>query len=263
MKEFEIVIRVDGKEVRNDEVRQIEHERALNALHTLSGCGVDVKLNGKSIAKENIDALGREEAVEAAIQTKIDAGPDAIRAAMADILAESEADWRRIADESPLHEEMQECYVEMDVHGMQLQEFLAFNQKLNTSNDPRLVVRGAFGLNPEHYAFQAIPGGQHIIENLGQYKPVETILDMRPNDWLPVLPDVDTAASGKTEFYLVDRTPMKAAAMHQFKLRPYGFSVKLGMFFPKAMPAETVAGHKQHFCVEFLNAFTLCHDWED
>jgi hypothetical protein len=115
-------------------------------------------------------------------------------------------------------------------------------------------------MHPEHYSFEAGPGGtQIIIERFGMYKyPAYLYLEPDKSGYRPIPLDEDTsfAMTGCTRL-MSDRTDTKIIGMHQFKKCSEGMDVKLGVFLPEAAPKEMLEGHKWHLMVEFNNCMHL------
>ena len=84
---------------------------------------------------------------------------------------------------------LQSVYVDVDVDGLTLGDFLAFNQELNKMVDPALP----FKIHPEHFVFAGVHGGQEVMEMVGQYgEPTYQKLIIHPDAEKPVAVDPDT-----------------------------------------------------------------------
>ena len=114
-------------------------------------------------------------------------------------------------------------------------------------------------IHPEHYSFEVANGEQIIIETFGMYKNPTYMHLIPANDgFTPIPVDDDTSFSMVGYTHLAhDDSDTKIVGMHQFKERDDGLEVKLGVFLPKAAPAEMLEGHKWHLMVEFNNCLHL------
>ncbi|WP_301560433.1 hypothetical protein [Staphylococcus epidermidis] len=84
---------------------------------------------------------------------------------------------------------LQPAYVDIDIDGLTLGEFLAFNQNLNKMQDPTLP----FKIHPEHFVFKGVQDGQEVMELVGEYRySTYQKLYIHANAEKPVKLDVDT-----------------------------------------------------------------------
>jgi len=95
-------------------------------------------------------------------------------------LAESDNIWHEIASKTVKGHNLQSAYVDVDVDGLTLGDFLAFNQELNKMVDPALP----FKIHPEHFVFAGVHGGQEIMEMLSainaESRPIWKPMHMQP-----------------------------------------------------------------------------------
>ena len=87
-------------------------------------------------------------------------GSEKILELYANKLAESDNMWHEIASKTVKGHNLQSAYVDVDVDGLTLGDFLAFNQELNKMVDPALP----FKIHPEHFVFAGVYGGQEVTE---------------------------------------------------------------------------------------------------
>ena len=256
MSDVSIKVIIDGKELSTEQVREIEHERIKHVfaeMHELGATLLDA--NGKSISLEKALALGFEDAKQSLIKTKLELGPKRILQLYKNPLAQTDALWHEVSAHAEKGSNMQPCIVEMDVDGVTIGDFIAYNRYLNTSGDTTAPLY----IHPEHFVFEAKDGGQVVMENVGTYKePTYQFLKMDPHAKHAIPEDADTVITLATDTGLLmsDKTDMKMMGMHQFKAKKGGMRVKLGIFFPESAPKEMVEGHKKHLAVEFTNAIT-------
>ena len=256
MSDISIKVIIDGKEVSAKLVREIEFERirhVFSEMHELGATLVDA--NGKSISLDEALALEFADAKRSLIQTKLSLGPQRILKLYKEPLAQTDALWHQVSANAEKGRNMQPCIVEMDVDGVTVGDFVAYNRYLNTSGD----TTAPLAIHPEHFVFEAKDGGQVVMENVGTYKePTFQFLKMNPQAKRAIPEDVDTTITLATDTGLLmsDETDMKMMGMHQLKAKKGGMRVKLGIFFPESAPAEMVEGHKEHLAVEFTNAIT-------
>lgn len=173
-------------------------------------------------------------------------------------LAESDNIWHEIASKTVKGHNLQSAYVDVDVDGLTLGDFLAFNQELNKMVDPALP----FKIHPEHFVFAGVHGGQEIMEMVGQYgEPTYQKLIIHPDAEKPVAVDPDTnlAMVGDGVLMSDQNLDMMMYGMHQFKMKKGGLHIKLGVFFPDSAPHEMVLGHQEHLAVEFFNSLTIAY----
>lgn len=143
--------------------------------------------------------------------------------------------------------------MEVEARGITLKQFMVFNQSLARRNDLTLPSM----IHPEHYSFEAGPGGEQIIiETFGMYgDPTWMHLIPGKDFYRPIPLDHDTTMSMVGYTHLMsDNTNTKLIGMHQFKDWDEGLRVKLGVFLPEAAPRDMLEGHKWHLAVEFNNA---------
>ena len=166
--------------------------------------------------------------------------------------------WHEIASKTVKGHNLQSAYVDVDVDGLTLGDFLAFNQELNKMVDPALP----FKIHPEHFVFAGVHGGQEVMEMVGQYgEPTYQKLIIHPDAEKPVAVDPDTklAIVGDGVLMSDQNLDMMMYGMHQFKMKKGGLRIKLGVFFPDSAPHEMVLGHQEHLAVEFFNSLTIAY----
>ena len=253
MDSYEIKFICNGKEVSQQEIRDVESERYRVAFDVMYRAGCEAQRNGRALALEECDMLPLEDAREVLANLKESLGRQGVLKALAEELAAGEAQWRSIANASRAHENLQPVIVEVEARGIDIAQFMLVNQGLAKENSLATPSR----IHPEHYYFNAGTGGQQtIVETFGMYgHPVHLHLIPAKDAFKPIEPDDDTLFSmcGITNF-ASDDTDSKIVGMHQFKRRDSGLGVKLGVFLPEAAPAEAVEGHTWHLVVEFNNA---------
>lgn len=66
--------------------------------------------------------------------------------------------WHDISKNSVKGRNLQAAYVDVDVDGLTLGDFFAFNQGLNKMGDQALP----FKIHPEHFVFAGVHGGQEV-----------------------------------------------------------------------------------------------------
>lgn len=173
-------------------------------------------------------------------------------------LRESDKMWHAVAAGTAKGRNLQPAYVDVEVEGLTLGDFLVFNQSLNKMTEPALPFR----IHSEHCVFAGIHGGQEVMEMVGQYgEPTYQKLFIHTNAEKPVELDPDTKMAMVGDGVLMsDQTlDMKMYGMHQFKLRKNGLGIKLGVFFPETAPKEMILGHQEHLVVEFYNSLTFAY----
>ena len=84
---------------------------------------------------------------------------------------------------------LQAAYVDVDVDGLTLGDFFAFNQELNKMGDHALP----FKIPSEHFIFARVHGGQEVMELIGEYgQPTYQKIFISLDTEKPVVPDSDT-----------------------------------------------------------------------
>ena len=222
------------------------------------GPGAEFTYKGQPISSEDLLALPFESTKEALVETKLTLGKNSILKLYESKLAESDEMWRSIVANTAKGRNLQPAYVEVDVDGLTLGDFLAFNQALNKMTDPALP----FKIHPEHFVFAGVHGGQEVMEMVGQYgEPTYQKLFIHPGAEKPTALDDDTKMAMVGDGVLMsDQTvDMKMYGMHQFKMKKGGLRIKLGVFFPETAPEEMILGHQEHLAVEFYNSLTLAY----
>lgn len=214
---------------------------------------------GNEISLDSLLKLPLVEARKALIKTKVKLGDEGILNLYKEQLKESDKMWYEIASKTVKGRNLQPSYVDVDVDGHTLGEFLAFNQVLNKMTDPTLP----FKIHPEHFVFAGVHGGQEVMEMVGQYgNPTYQKLFIHPDAPKPVPVDSDTklAMIGDGVLMSDQNLDMMMYGMHQFKMKKGGLKIKLGVFFPDSAPSEMVLGHQEHLAVEFYNSLTLAYE---
>lgn len=252
MSDYEIKFTVDGKEVTEQEIRDIELERYHHVFNVFHNKQLDIKLNDKVLTFEELMALPLADAKVALAQTREAMGKEKTLEVFKPETDRADKMWEEIANTSELGKNFQEAYVNVETKNISLVQFMMFNQLLMKKNNLYLPST----IHPEHYYFEADKTGkQTIIETFGMYKD-PTYMDLRPGgkaDY-PVKPDegVDLVMAGKT--YLMNTNEdTKMLGMHQLTQTKDGMKVKLGVFLPESAPKAIAEGHKKHLLVEFNN----------
>lgn len=251
-----ITVTIDGRTLTQDDIHAIEFERIKHVFRDMSALGAQLHdATGADMTLEQALALPFAKAKEALVVTKVRLGREGILNLYKDRLAQSDEMWHRIAAETVKGRNMQPAYVEVDVDGVTIGDFIAYNRALNKNGD----TTAPFYIHPEHFVFEAKDGGQYVMETVGEYQePTFQFLYLGPNPTKPVEEDADTTISiaGDTAWLVSDHTYLPIMGIHQFKAKKGGMRAKLGIFFPENAPIEMVNGHKEHLAVEFSNALT-------
>lgn len=256
MTNFSIKMTLNGKSLTREWIESKELERIHHVFKEMADLGANFTYQGRPVSLSDLLALPFESAKEALIETKLALGKDRILKLYEKKLAESDVMWREIVANTVKGRNLQPAYVEVDVDGLTLGDFLAFNQSLNKMTDPALP----FKIHPEHFVFAGVHGGQEVMEMVGQYgEPTYQKLFIHPDAEKPTTPDKDTKLAMVGDGVLMsDQTvDMKMYGMHQFKMKKGGLRIKLGVFFPETAPKEMILGHQEHLAVEFYNSLTF------
>lgn len=251
MDKFEIKFISNGKEITQEEILNIELKRYKIVFNELLDYGVIPTYKGTSFSREELNNISLKKAKEILAETKATLGIQKIHDLYKGKLTLSDSMWREIAKNSPYRKNYQSCIVEVEAKGISLQEFIAFNHHLEETNNLVLPSK----IHPEHYTFEAFPGGQLVMETFGMYKnPTYMKLELSKDSFTPIEIDNDTVLTmiGTTKL-MSDDTDTKIIGMHQFKSSENGLKVKLGVFLPQAAPQEIIEGHKYHLAIEFNN----------
>lgn len=250
--DYSITFKTDGRIVEETEIRKVERDRTIKVLHELLDKGVALSQDGGSVTASDFETLPLSDLKELLAATKERLGREEIRRLYAKELEDADKMWKEIYQAGDPKNKLQQAIVEVTTKNISLKQFLMFNRSLAEKNNlylPSLI-------HPEHYSFEAGKGGtQTIIETFGMYgNPSWLYLVPAKKDFCPIAPDPDTVMVMCGQVFLAsDKSDTGIIGMHQFKDRPDGLSVKLGMFLPSAAPKEIVEGHKWHFLVEFNN----------
>lgn len=258
MKNFSIKIMLNGQELTKEWVEAKELERTHHVFQEMGELGARFVYQRQAISLDKLLELPFAKAKEALIETKLALGKEGILKLYEAKLQESDAMWRSIVANTVKGRNLQPSYVDVEVEGLTLGDFLAFNQSLNKMMDPALP----FKIHPEHFVFAGVHGGQEVMEMVGQYgEPTYQKLFIHPDAEKPVALDPDTKMAMVGDGVLMsDQTlDMKMYGMHQFKMRSGGLGIKLGVFFPDTAPKEMILGHQEHLAVEFYNSLTFAY----
>lgn len=258
MKNFSIKMMLNGQELTKEWVEAKELERIHHVFQEMGELGARFVYQRQAISLDKLLELPFSEAKEALIETKLALGKEGILKLYEAKLQESDEMWRSIVANTIKGRNLQPSYVDVEVEGLTLGDFLAFNQLLNKMSDPALP----FKIHPEHFVFAGVHGGQEVMEMVGQYgEPTYQKLFIHPDAEKPVALDPDTKMAMVGDGVLMsDQTlDMKMYGMHQFKMRPGGLGIKLGVFFPDTAPKEMILGHQEHLAVEFYNSLTFAY----
>ena len=258
MTDLSIKMTLNGQALTREWIESKELERTHHVVREMADLGAEFTYKGQPISSEDLLALPFESTKEALVETKLTLGKDSILRLYESKLAESDEMWRSIVANTAKGRNLQPAYVEVDVDGLPLGDFLAFNQALNKMTDPALP----FKIHPEHFVFAGVHGGQEVMEMVGQYgEPTYQKLFIHPGAEKPTALDDDTKMAMVGDGVLMsDQTvDMKMYGMHQFKMKKGGLRIKLGVFFPETAPEEMILGHQEHLAVEFYNSLTLAY----
>lgn len=258
MTDFSIKMTLNGRPLTREWIESKELERIHHVFKEMTDLGANFTYQGRPVSLSDLLALPFESAKEALIETKLALGKDRILKLYEKKLAESDVMWREIVANTVKGRNLQPAYVDVDVDGLTLGDFLAFNQSLNKMTDPALP----FKIHPEHFVFAGVHGGQEVMETVGQYgEPTYQKLFIHPDAEKPTTPDKDTKLAMVGDGVLMsDQTvDMKMYGMHQFKMKKGGLRIKLGVFFPETAPKEMILGHQEHLAVEFYNSLTFAY----
>ncbi|BAK30183.1 MULTISPECIES: hypothetical protein [Streptococcus] len=249
-----ITFTVNNQVISRDEIKKMERSRYDLVYQELMKKGFSPKVNGKAICLESLPKQSLQDLKEGLAQFREDMGRQKILEIYADDLKKGDVMWHDFAQKSAYRKNLKIGEVEVETHGITLEQFLLFNQSLAKKNNLYLPST----IHPEHYYFEAGPHeSQIIIERFGQYKyPVFLSLEQPDKDdtFKPVPLDQDTVFTMRGVTRLMsDKSDTKIVGMHQFKQSKDGMKVKLGVYLPEAVPDEMVSGHQWHLMVEFLN----------
>ncbi len=242
-----ITFTVDGKEVSQAEIRAVEMKRCEKVLNELVAKSV--------LQPAQIENLSLDAAKLLIAQTKKSLGSEGMLRLYEQEIKASDDMWHDIAAASPTRSELQAGIVDVKARGISLFQFMTENAEVVKENSlftPSLI-------HPEHYSFEIRNGEQVIVETFGMYGNPTYMRLISANDGFTPIPldeDTDFAMVGYTHL-AHDDADTKIIGMHQFKEREDGLEVKLGVFLPKAAPAEMLEGHKWHLMVEFNNCLSL------
>ncbi|HHF7038971.1 TPA: hypothetical protein ACPQXP_001658 [Streptococcus mutans] len=258
MKNFSIKMTLNGRVLTREWIEAKELERTHHVFREMTELGAEFTYKDKPAVLDDLLALPLEAAKETLIETKLALGKEGILKLYESKLRESDKMWHAVAAGTAKGRNLQPAYVDVEVEGLTLGDFLAFNQSLNKMTEPALPFR----IHPEHCVFAGIHGGQEVMEMVGQYgEPTYQKLFIHTDAEKPVELDTDTKMAMVGDGVLMsDQTlDMKMYGMHQFKLRKNGLGIKLGVFFPETAPKEMILGHQEHLVVEFYNSLTFAY----
>ena len=160
-----ILLYMNGKELSPEWIEAKELERTHHVIREMDSLGADFTYKGKSISAQELLQLPFSQVKEALIETKLALGSQKILELYADRLVESDQMWHDISKNSVKGRNLQAAYVDVDVDGLTLGDFFAFNQGLNKMGDQALP----FKIHPEHFVFAGVHGGQEVMELIGEY----------------------------------------------------------------------------------------------
>lgn len=246
--QLQMQFRIDGRSVSQSEIDEVERKRAIHVLTQMRELGADVA-GGENTA---LDQLDYQSANALLVRTKTSMGNTGILQLYREKLRESDETWRGISANSVLHQSMKPSIAEVEVEGLTLAELLAGALSAMSPNKPELF----YPTNPEHFVIGPLPKRKFaVMETFGMHgEPVYAAFSGGLKDHEPVPRDPDTAfAMFASASLMSDGTPLKTLAMHQFKARPTGVGMKLGIFWASAAPDELVDGHKWHLAIEFAH----------
>lgn len=251
MSKYQIIFKVNGKEVSQEAIHNMEKSRYQLVFNELQAKGVKLILNGQPI--HSWENLNLEDMQKCLAETKERLGREKILDLYKEELKKGDHMWRDIAQKSATKSHLKPGIVEVETHGITLEQFMLFNKMLEDKDNLYLPST----VHPEHYYFKTTDSkGQIIVERFGQYKyPVYLSLETGKDNYLPTPLDKDTTflMTGVTRL-MSDKSDTKIVGMHQFKHSKDGLKVKLGVFLPEAAPDEMIEGHQWHLMVEFNNA---------
>lgn len=188
MTDLSIKMTLNGQPLTRQWIESKEMECIHHIVREMEELGAEFTHKSQPISPKDLLALPFEPAKEALIEAKLTLGKDSILKLYESKLAESDKMWRSIVANTVKGQNLQPAYVEVDVDGLTLGDFLAFNQSLDKMTDPALP----FKIHPEHFVFAGIHGGQEVMEMVGQYgEPTYQKLFIHPDAEKPVALDDD------------------------------------------------------------------------
>jgi len=257
MDNYTVNFSVDGQPVSEQEIHDMELSRYHHVFKIFNDKNIAIKKDNTVIPYEDLLKLPLSEAKEALAQTRENIGKEKTLELFKPEIARGDDMWTEIANNSREGVNMQEAYVDVEVHGITLVQFMMFNQKLAKENNLYMPSM----IHPEHYYFDADKSGkQVIIETFGMYKD-PSYLDLKPGKIEPdfsVQPkeNADIVMAGNT-FLKNTGLDTKMLGMHQLTSTEDGMKIKLGVLLPEGAPKDIADGHKWHLMVEFNNGLHI------
>ena len=252
MEEYQIKIKKDGKEVSEEQIRQTEIKSYQKVFREFDHKNIPILLDGKWLSADEVENLELSQMKKALGQTKENIGRSNLRRLYEQELKSSDEIWKNIADNSREKENLQPIFVEAEVTGISLQQFMVCNHEIAKINNLKLPSE----IHPEHYSFETGTGGNKIsMERIGlQENPAWILSEIAKDRYYPVKPDADTTLSVVWYTKLMsDKSDTKLVGMHQFKQTENGMNAKLGMFYPEAAPKAMLEEQQWHMIVEVYN----------
>lgn len=257
MDNYTINFSVDGQPISEEEIHDMELSRYHHVFKIFNDKNIEIKKDNTVIPYEDLLRLPLSEAKEALAQTRESIGKEKTLELFKPEITRGDEMWTEIANNSREGVNMQEAYVDVEVHGISLVQFMMFNQLLAKENNLYTPSK----IHPEHYYFDADKAGnQVIIETFGMYKD-PSYLDLKPgkiDSDFSVQPkeNADIVMAGNT-FLKNTGLNTKMLGMHQLSSTDDGMKIKLGVLLPEGAPKEIAEGHKWHLMVEFNNGLHI------
>ncbi|WP_237740371.1 hypothetical protein [Streptococcus mutans] len=161
---------LNGRVLTREWIEAKELERTHHVFREMTELGAEFTYKDKPAVLDDLLALPLEAAKETLIETKLALGKEGILKLYESKLRESDKMWHAVAAGTAKGRNLQPAYVDVEVEGLTLGDFLAFNQSLNKMTEPALPFRN----HPEHCVFAGIHGGQEVMEMVGQYVSLPT-----------------------------------------------------------------------------------------
>ncbi len=251
MSEFYIRTLVDGKELSKKDVQEIEMSRIQHVFTDLTNLGGElVDKDGVKISLSSAQALDFSSAKKALIQTKIALGSERLLSLYENELKKSDVMWREIASKSEIGKNTRDSFIEFEVEGVTLGDFIASLPYISSRSDRNLP----YHIHPEHFVNIDKKDGQMVMETLGMYGgPTYLFIKVHGKKPFPKDPDTNLSLVAGNATLISDNMDIQMRGMHQFKAKKNGMKIKLAIIFPEAAPREIAEGHKYHLAVEFYN----------
>ncbi len=252
MEGYQITFKAGEKEISQEQIYEAEMKCYKKVFREFEQKRIPILLEGEWLSSEAVDKLDLKKAKKALGQTKENIGRSNLRRLYEKELKSSDEEWKKIAENSTAKKNLKPVYVDAEIKGISLHQFVISNHEIAKINNLKLPSE----IHPEHYSSEMGVGGTRIsMERIGlQENPAWIFSEVAKDGYYPVKPDADTELSMVWYNKLMsDKSDMKVVGMHQFKQTEDGMKAKLGMFFPEAAPAEMLAEEQWHMIIEFNN----------